>query len=48
MPDMTSPNPFIMTHFEQIATVSALFALCLRIVIDVWRSRRRSVSQSTG
>ncbi len=40
MPDLTSPSPFILTHFEQIATVSALFALCLSIAVDVWWTKR--------
>jgi hypothetical protein len=42
MPDLSSPNPLIMTHFEQIATVSAFFALCLTIALDWWKGRRSS------
>jgi hypothetical protein len=42
MPDLSSPNPLIMTHFEQIATVAALLALCLTIALDWWRGRRSS------
>jgi hypothetical protein len=45
MPDLTSPSPFILTHFEQIATVSALFALCLQIALDVWRTRRSAARE---
>lgn len=40
MPDMTSPNPLVMTHFELIAFVSACTAVVVALAIDFWRARR--------
>lgn len=40
MVDLTSPNPLVMTHFELIAAVSAVSAVVLAIVMDVWRASR--------
>jgi hypothetical protein len=39
MPDLTNPSPFILTHFEQVATVSSLFAVLLTVALDLWRNR---------
>lgn len=41
MYDLNNPSPFVLTHFECIATVSAFFAVALSVVLDLWRSRRR-------
>ncbi|HTT01052.1 MAG TPA: hypothetical protein VMG11_03100 [Steroidobacteraceae bacterium] len=41
MVDLTSPNPLVMTHFELIAAVSAVSAVILAIIMDLWRARRR-------
>jgi hypothetical protein len=40
MVDLTSPNPLVMTHFELIAFVSAVSAVALAVVLDVWRRSR--------
>jgi len=40
MVDLTSPNPLVMTHFEFIAFVSAVTAVVLTILIDLWRARQ--------
>ena len=42
MYDLNNPSPFVLTHFECIATVSAFFAVALAIILDLWRSRPRS------
>jgi hypothetical protein len=39
MYDLNSPSPFVLTHFERIATVSSLFAVALAIILDLWRAR---------
>jgi hypothetical protein len=38
--DLTTPNPLVMTHFELIAFVSAVSAVALAIVLDLWRRPR--------
>jgi hypothetical protein len=47
MYDLNNPSPFVLTHFECIATVAALFAVALAIVLDLWQERVRR-TRSTG
>ena len=39
MYDLNNPSPFVLTHFEKIATIASLFALALAIALDLWRDR---------
>ncbi len=49
MYDLNNPSPFILTHFERIATVSSLFAVALAIALDLWRARpRRTADRDRG
>jgi hypothetical protein len=41
MYDLNNPSPFVLTHFECIATVSGFFAVALAIVLDLWRAGAR-------
>jgi hypothetical protein len=47
MYDLSNPSPFILTHFERIATMCAFFALALAILLDLYRARRRGSGESS-
>ena len=48
MYDLNSPSPFVLTHFERIATVSSLFAVALAVALDLWHALRRRPSIRQG
>lgn len=41
MYDLNNPSPFVLTHFERIATVASLFAVALAVALDLWHALRR-------
>jgi len=40
MYDLSNPSPFVLTHFECIATVAGFCAVVFAVAVDVWRGRR--------
>lgn len=48
MYDLNNPSPFVLTHFECIATVSGFLAVALAIVLDLWRGRARRTRSTAG
>jgi hypothetical protein len=41
MYDLNNPSPFVLTHFERIATVASLFAVVMAVALDLWHALRR-------
>jgi hypothetical protein len=46
MYDLHNPSPFVLTHFERIATIASLFAVALSIALDLLRGRSSRSGQS--